>query len=142
MTIWDEALEAQIRAEFATSDDQELIEQALEAKSLTARGRAGYELSRRALDNPALLTPALAAIDRDHVRLPKSFPPLGWLAAARILGSENPAATAPLLQAMSAWDGNDQRGLLEWCLPRGERSAWLRRFESAYGWKPGAEIAN
>jgi hypothetical protein len=114
----------------------------LEAKSLTERGRATYELARRALDNPGLLEPALTAIDRDHVRLPKSFPPLGWLAAARILGSENHDATSALLDAMSAWESNDQRGLLEWCLPRGQRSAWLRRFGSAYGWKPGIAIAD
>jgi hypothetical protein len=140
MISWDTQLEDKFRAEFENTDDDALKQTVLSGRGLTLRGRATYELTRRALDNHDLLTDALAAIDRDHVA--EGFPPLGWVAAARILGSNDPAAVSALLSAISVWDVKDRRAFFEFCLPRGRRGRMLRDLAAAHGWSPGFELAS
>ena len=140
MISWDTQLEDKFRAECDNTDDDALKQTALCGRGLTLRGRATYELTRRALDNHELLTDALAAIDRDHVA--EGFPPLGWVAAARILGSDDREAVSALLSAISAWDLNDRRAFFEFCLPRGQRGRMLRDLATAHNWSPGIELAS
>ena len=134
-------MEAEFRSEF-----QDLSNKQLEAKALAPdagmipRGRATFELARRSLDDHALLEPALDAIDLDRVWKPKSFPPLGWLGAIRILGSNDRDAISVLLKRIVQWDENDQQALFQICLPPGERSITLKRLASEYDWTPGFTI--
>jgi hypothetical protein len=140
MIAWDTQLEEKFRAEFDGTDDEALKQTVLSGRGLTLRGRATYELTRRALGNHDLLADALAAIDRDHVA--EGFPPLGWVAAARILGSNDPSAVGELLTAMSGWEVKDRRAFFEFCLPRGRRGRMLRDLAAAHGWSPGFELTN
>lgn len=137
MVMWDEKLEAEIKTEFASADDAAVRTQAMTGKGIVARGRAMYELTRRALGDHALLVPALDAIEQDHVHHPKSFPPFGWAAAARILFSEDRAATEALLARIGAWAPGDQQGFFEFSLPRAQRAAKLREIRQTYNWMPG-----
>jgi hypothetical protein len=139
MIPWDTQLEDKFRAEFESTPDDALKQQALSGKGLALRGRATYEFTRRALGNHDLLSDALEAINLDHVA--SGFPPLGWVAAARILGADDPAAANALLSAISGWDVKDQRAFFEFCLPRGRRRQMLRDLAAAHGWSPEFELA-
>jgi hypothetical protein len=123
--MWDEALEAAIRDEFAGSNDAELERITQDGRSVVARGRATYELARRAVFDPRLLALAIAAIDGDHVQRPRAFVPSGWPAAARILGSGVVPAITLLLRCVATWLPSDQEGWFTWCVPRGRRAAML-----------------
>lgn len=126
---------------FTGWSDNELIKAAFDETIGYSRGRAIWDLAKRALSNHNLLAIACKAISSDR-RMGIHTYPNGWFGADEIYNSGNQTAMLALLNEMNSWDEVEQENMIAHWEGHHQRAELTKQLMETYGWQPRYRLDN
>ena len=119
--------------------DDDLSEIAKKGGARLIRAWAIDELARRALERPELMADVHAEIGRARSwRELQAGAPIGYMAAGRLLGTNDDEAVKQFLLYLNGWEGQDQLDLLRWWAGP-HLAERIEDFGRRFGWEPKFE---